>query len=151
MSTRLPCSFDKCVHSVKKSSLLHHVSSPLITFSPIEGSFPDEWMTGTFWTRIYLFGILPFPKQAIVITLKQEEGKFTLQDSGFSSLIMKWDHKITVSSLSQNEVTYQDTVDIRAGLITPMIWLFSYVLFSYRQYRLRRLVKMCLFNHSSTF
>jgi hypothetical protein len=45
-----------------------------------------------------------------------------------------------VKETSGNRTRYTDAVDLEAGLLTPLLWLGAYVLYRYRQYRLREML-----------
>ncbi len=140
ISTQLPCNPRDAIEQVKSSRLLLHVAKPLVTFVPIEPSqLPHTWADGTYWVSLRLFGIIPFGKQAVVISYPSS-APFTLRDNGHSALIQKWDHVITIVP-SGDGTLYRDTVAIDAGVLTPFMWLFAQVFYRHRQRRWRQLVK----------
>ena len=140
ISTQLPCCFDQAVAHVKKPELLHFVAAPLIRFSPINPvRFPDVWLEQTYWVHLYLFGLVPFGKQAIVITMPLTKNSFALRDAGHSSIIKTWDHVITIRQVPHG-ITYRDQVEVKAGLLTAFIWMFAQLFYRHRQRRWRALV-----------
>lgn len=139
LSTTLPCDYDKVVALVKTPRLLQHIAAPMVTFHPIDPPvFPGTWTVGTYWVKLRLFGVLPFAKQAIVISVPPSPLGFVLRDAGHSALIQVWDHVITVTPTASG-VLYRDTVNVRAGVLTPFIWLFAQVFYRHRQRRWRAL------------
>lgn len=144
-TTNLSCDFQTAVNVVKKSSLLHYVAYPLVVFKPTNDSFPVVWMPGTHWSSLKLFGIIPFGKQAIVISFEEAQSKFIMIDRGYSALIRKWHHTITIEPLSKKESTYKDEVEIEAGLITSLIWIFAHIFYRHRQ---KRWIELCAKNFS---
>jgi hypothetical protein len=56
-------------------------------------------------------------------------------------LIPVWNHLITVKPVNENECQYADIVNIGAGLLTPVIWLYAHIFYRYRQARWKRLIK----------
>lgn len=140
ISTEFACSFEQVVEQVKKTKLLRYVAHPLVQFEPIDPPvFPNEWSGRTYWVNMKLFGLFPFGKQAIVISVFSNEDSFTMRDAGHSALIKVWDHRIKIFRGS-TEVSYQDEIDIQAGLLTPVVWLFALFFYRHRQRRWRRLV-----------
>lgn len=147
-SIKLSCDFETAVNVVKKSSLLHFVAYPLIVFAPVSGSFPEIWTPGTHWSRLKLFGIIPFGKQAIVISYEDAQSKFIMIDRGYSALIRKWHHTITIEPLSKGECSYKDEVEVEAGLLTPVIWIFAHIFYGHRQ---KRWIDLCAKKFSAIF
>ncbi len=143
ISVRLSCAFETAVSAVKKSSLLHFVASPLVSFSPAAGAFPQTWTPGTHWAGLKLFGFIPFGKQAIVISFEPVSSKFVMHDRGHSALIRKWHHTITIEPIGAGESQYTDEVEIQAGLLTPVIWGFASVFYRHRQ---KRWLELCAQN-----
>ena len=138
--TFLPCAPHEVIKHVKTPRLLMHVAHPLVRFIPRDpAQLPETWAEGTYWMSLYLFGFIPFGKQAVVITYPNPSNGFSIRDNGHSALIKKWDHAITVES-SANGTLYRDRVIIEAGLFTPFIWLFAQVFYRHRQRRWRQLV-----------
>ena len=140
ISTHLPCSFDQAVFQVRKPQLLQFVAAPLVRFTPIDPArFPDVWSEQTYWVRLQLFGLVPFGKQAIVISLLPTGNGFALRDAGHSAIVKTWDHVITIQPNTVG-VLYRDRVEVKAGLLTPFIWVFAQLFYRHRQRRWRSLV-----------
>lgn len=139
LSTAISCSWEKAAEEVLTTRLLRHVAHPLVTFSSVGANpLPDIWTEGTHWVWLHLFGFLPLGKQAIVISILPVTRGFALRDAGYSALIPVWDHTLTIAPSSEGTL-YTDTVEVRAGVLTPLIWLFAHVFFRHRQRRWRAL------------
>ena len=140
ISTMLECSLDEAVSHVKTPRLLEFVAAPLVRFVPVSPPvFPDLWSAGEYWVALRLFGVAPFGKQAIVIAMPPTETGFTVRDAGHSALITTWDHRITITAHG-SRCHYRDRVEVRAGVLTPFIWLFAQWFYRHRQRRWRALV-----------
>ncbi len=140
LSTYLPCATSVAIDHVNSPELLVHIAKPLVTFLAIEPpQFPDKWADGTYWVAMRLFGIIPLGRQAVVISHPLAD-IFTLRDNGYSALIQKWDHTITISP-TVGGTLYRDQVTIQAGMFTPFIWLFAQLFYRHRQRRWRQLAK----------
>ena len=53
----------------------------------------------------------------------------------------KWNHAIRIKFSSQSTCHYVDDIDIHAGLLTPLVWLYAQVFYCYRQLRWVRLLR----------
>lgn len=143
LSTTLTVAAEVAYEHVRRSALLHYVAHPLIRFRP-ETSFPSVWQPGSYETKLYLLGLIPMGRQTIRIELPDgpADGSFRVRDNGQGHLAHTWDHWITIEPLSANRCRYTDRVTIRAGFITPFVWLFALSFYVWRQYRWQRLVRL---------
>ena len=139
LSCYLLCPYEEAVEQVKTPRLLEYVAAPLASFVPVDREkFPPTCEEGTYTVKLRLGGLVPLGEQNIVISFPETDRGFSLRDNGYSSLIRRWDHTITILPTAAG-VLYRDTVVISAGLLTPMVWLFAYVFFRHRQRRWQRL------------
>ena len=53
--------------------------------------------------------------------------------------VTAWDHRLTFEPTSPTSCRYTDAVDIRAGVITPLVALYAHFIYRYRQARWRAL------------
>ena len=140
ISTILGCSIDEAVAHVKTPQLLAFVAAPLVRFVPVSPPvFPEVWSAGEYSVALRLFGVVPFGKQAIVISVPPTETGFTVRDAGHSTLINTWDHLITITPHGSG-CHYRDRVEVHAGVLTPFVWLFAQMFYRHRQRRWRALV-----------
>lgn len=141
ISTLLHCAPERIWQEVQTTNLLRHIAHPLVLFEPITpNTFPKKWSDERYWVRMWLFGLLPFGKQWIVIRRTEMQGEYELLDDGHGDMITRWRHLITLRPTAEGFTQYTDTVDIGAGLLTFGVWLFANFFFRYRQSRWRRLV-----------
>jgi len=141
VATHLQCSLEQAIAEVKTPRLLEYVTYPVLTFQPVEpASFPELWVEGTYWVKLKLFGLLPFGRQAIVISYSTADNTFMLRDNGHSAMIKTWDHRITIEKVDSG-VLYRDEVKVSAGILTPAIWLFALLFYRYRQRRWKLLAR----------
>lgn len=140
ISTILECSLDEAVTHVKTPRLLEFVAAPLVRFVPVSPPvFPEAWSAGEYSVALRLFGVVPFGKQAIVISMPPTETGFTVRDAGHSALINTWNHIITITPHGSG-CHYRDRVEVRAGVLTPFVWLLAQFFYRHRQRRWRALV-----------
>ena len=128
---------------VQTARLLVHIAWPLMRFVPV-GDEPLEHFKpgGRYLVKLRLMGILPFGKQWIVTTVHEPDtGEWPkrLRDNGYSALIAKWDHCVTIAPDAGGGTRYSDDVEISAGIMTPFIWAFAQVFYKHRQRRWRGL------------
>lgn len=140
LSTPLACDWQQAAAQARTPRLLQHVSAPLVRFTPIDPPvFPEILLPRTHWVGLRLLGCIPFGRQAIVISYPPTAHGFVMRDAGHSRLVRRWDHTITILP-APGGATYRDRVDIDAGLLTPLVWLFAQVFYRHRQRRWRALV-----------
>jgi hypothetical protein len=144
LATHLNCSPAIVWNYVLTPELLHYIAYPLVTFEAVKpSSFPSRWSQGDYLTCLKLLGVIPLGHQTIGIRLdpvRQQENKhYELLDNGHSKLIPTWRHLICIEA-NGNQTLYTDELELRAGLLTPLVWLFALVFYSHRQRRWRKLV-----------
>ncbi|TGN13201.1 hypothetical protein [Leptospira ilyithenensis] len=143
VSTELKSDFETVKRSVLLPKLLIYVTTPLIKFTPLDPNyFPMIWKDGEYLVSMKLFGIIPFGKQYIGIQrFHDTTDEFILRDNGHGELIRKWDHWIFVRrTKNENLISYTDRIEIKAGLLTPLIWIFGNIFYRWRQHRWRKLI-----------
>ena len=143
LSTVLNVAASVAFDQVKRPALLHYVAHPLIRFVP-NTPFPITWQEGTYETEMYLFGLIPLGSQLIRIELpnRPADGSFRVRDNGRGHLASTWDHWIFIEPTNEGQCRYTDKVTIRAGLLTPFVWLFALVFYAWRQYRWKQVVQI---------
>lgn len=141
-STFLPGSFERCLEQVVTTRLLRYVAWPLVTFVPVSPPvLPERWEEGKYVVGLRLFGFIPLGRQTIDISVPSRSGShIVLRDNGYSSLISRWDHLITIRS-AQGGCVYTDRVEIKAGVLTPIVWAFTWFFYRHRQRRWQQLVR----------
>lgn len=123
---------------VKQSSTLVYVTKGMLGFKGAE-SFPIEWQAGeTVKTRLRLLSVLPAWQHEIRF-VQVKDNRLITEESG--GLIKQWDHVIHITPIDENKSQYTDRVDIKAGVFTPVIFLFAHLFYRYRQYRWKRLIR----------
>ncbi len=117
---------------------LDFVASPMVVFN-YQSEKPVKWIEGNYIVELKLFGFIPFGTQTISISFPNSNSNtLYLRDNGYSNLITKWDHLISLESLGEHTL-YTDNLEVRAGILTPIIWIFGLLFYSHRQ---RRWVKL---------
>jgi ligand-binding SRPBCC domain-containing protein len=136
---------DEVWQKAQTPELLQHIAAPLIHFRLIDPPTFGQFTGGDrFLVGLKIFGILPFGTQWIVPTthLSAESAwPKKLRDNGHSALINTWDHWITVEPDGAGNTLYCDAVEVKAGLLTPFIWMFAQIFYRHRQGRWRALAR----------
>lgn len=130
---------------VQTPELLMHIAAPLVRFHMVNPAHASNFgEQERFLVDLTLFGVLPFGKQWIVPTVHMDDAAIwpkKLRDNGYSALITTWDHWITVEPDGERGTRYRDEVEVKAGLLTPFVWLFAQVFYRHRQRRWRALAR----------
>lgn len=99
-----------------------------------------EWTQGTTVTgRLRVLGV-PFSHHRITLESIDHERRSLRSDEG-GGPIRSWRHLITVHDVADDPTrcSYTDTIEINAGLLTPVITLFAHAFYRLRQQRWRRI------------
>ena len=150
----LECPADAAWEALHSPAVFRAVSGPWTTAESLEPEgFPARWPGGEHRVRLRLLGVLPMGEQ--VIRLRDESahdpvlgaGARIVHDEGGPvrgpmTLVRHWHHRMAVAPnpLSPRTRTrFADTLDVRAGLLTPLAWLGFRVFWSLRARKLVRL------------
>ena len=54
-----------------------------------------------------------------------------------------WNHRIEITPVAGDagRCRYSDEIEVRAGALTPLVWLYAQLFYRYRQRRWRRLAR----------
>ena len=140
VTTLIDAGPDVVWREVGTTRLLRFVTSPLISFSPVEPiTWPDVWEAGEYLCSMRLFGFLPIGRQVIDISFPPPDGDTRfVRDNGRSASIKRWDHWISISPKGEG-TRYEDRLDLDAGWRTPIVAAFAKAFYIHRQARLRKL------------
>jgi ligand-binding SRPBCC domain-containing protein len=143
LATRLAAPPEQVWLHVRTPRLLMHVASPLVRFVSREpGGFPETWTEGPHRVWMLLFGVLPLGPQTVGIEFPPPpEGGFRVRDNGSGLLARTWDHVIDILPDGSGGALYSDRVEVKAGLLTPLVAGFAMVFYRWRQYRWRQFVR----------
>lgn len=143
VETVLPMVAQDVLARLRTPDLLGFVAAPLVRFKPLDPpQFPSEWTEGKFLVAARLFGLVPLGRQTIDISFDGlSNDRYAVRDNGYGDLARRWDHRIEVIDLGSGQTRYRDTVDVEAGVLTPLVWLFARLFYSHRQRRWRQLAR----------
>ena len=138
----LPCRADLAWEAVVTSRLLVEVAAPLVAIRPVHGeTLPDSWHTGqTVRCRSYLFGVVPLGIRTLFFE-RVDAADREFQTREADALIRRWDHRMTIAQAGAGRCRYRDEVEIDAGTLTPLVWLFARWFYRHRQRRWRAVAR----------
>lgn len=140
--TRFRCSATEFSRLLTRPASLVFAAAPVLRFDPVDGTcFPERWETGTvLQLRLYLFGIIPAGWHGIeLVRVDPEAGAMVSRERG--RIAQVWNHRIDFRETAPGRVEYADEIEIRAGLLTPLVWLFAQLFYRHRQRRWRKLLR----------
>lgn len=140
MTSELPASADQVWSLVKRSNTLLYVTKGLLGFAGA-ARFPVEWHQGlTAETRLLFFGVTPAWKHRLMFEEVSDAKRELLTREG-GGVVPIWNHLIRVEELNERQCRYTDSVEIKAGPLTLLVWLYAQVFYRYRQWRWRSLLR----------
>jgi len=132
-------------YQAHRPELLQWIAWPLLRFTPRGTTpWPRRWVPGRYRARVWGFGIIPLGSQWIGVEHPQgatlKDGRGVLRDNGSGTLIRVWDHWVFIEDLGVGRTRYTDRLDVKAGVLTPMVWLFARIFYGHRQKRWNTLI-----------
>ena len=136
VSTDLPIPAERACRLAQKPEIMNHVLWPWMSATPLM-PLPDPVTEGDeIPVRLRFLGVLRGWKHTIrAARLAPHE----IVSSERGGPITAWNHRLTFDPVSENSCRYTDTVEVRAGLGTPLAALFAHLIYRYRQARWRAL------------
>lgn len=141
VSTQLDCPAATVWLAVKTPHAFVHVAKGMLRF-PAAEKLDRPWRVADEihgWT--YLFGIMPFSHHHLMIESINEFER-TLVTSEHGGLIRTWKHRLAITSLTDRSCTYEDRIDIDAGVVTLVVAAYAKVFYRYRQRRWQTLARL---------
>jgi hypothetical protein len=133
IQTDLPISAELAQELAQKPATFLHVVWPFIGAS----GFPPRAAEGDqLSARLRFFCVLPAWRHRLRI-VHIRPGEIYTNESG--GPVRTWNHRLTFAPTSAASCRYTDEVEVEAGALTPIVWLFVQLMFRYRQARWRRL------------
>lgn len=150
----LDCSVDAAWEALHSPAVFRAVSGPWTTAESLEPEgFPQRWPGGEHRVRLRMLGLVPMGDQ--LISLRDEvapDGTRIVHDEGGPYrgpmvVVRHWHHRMAVAAnpLSGTpgstvaRTRFSDTLEVRAGVLTPLVWLGFRIFWSMRARQIRRL------------
>lgn len=136
----LDCDSEELFREIKRTRSLIYIAKPFVRFVQLpDHPLPEIWEEGKYVVKMYILSFIPFGKQWIVISI--DHNKLIMRDNGYSKLIKKWDHTISLKDIGNGRTLYADTIDINAGALTILVVLFAHGFYRWRQKRWNTLIQ----------
>jgi hypothetical protein len=132
---------DAVWNALRKSETLRYVARPLLCF---EGDLPRRWPVRGGVVRVermLLLCVVPAWGHELRFVRVDDEGYEMLTNEGGGPR-KEWNHRIRVEPLSERLCRYTDEVEVRAGVLTPLVWCFAQLFYRHRQMRWRGLARI---------
>ncbi len=140
VSTDLDAPAASVWEATKRSATLVHVTRGMLGFAGA-GRFPEEWREGdVVRTRLMFFNVLPAWAHELRIVRVDERNR-EIYSNERDALVPLWNHRIKVEEIPPSRCRYTDEIEINAGLLTPLVWLYAHLFYRYRQRRWRELAR----------
>ena len=137
---------DTVWRGLRSPEMMTSLYAPAMQMRPVGEPFPARWATGSSAeVRLLLFGAIPAGHQRVDIRLRQRGDIRILEDrgaplSGPLAAITSWRHRMAVQPAADGGTIYRDRLDIRAGALTPLLWIAFWGMWRWRGVRMRRLL-----------
>lgn len=140
ISTILDTSAERAWEALKRSATFLYVTRGLLGLRLAE-PLPEEWRADVVvHARLLFFHCVPgWVHELRVVRVDERQRELYTNEGG--GPMPTWNHRITVACLADTRCRYTDAVEIGAGRLTPLVWMYAHFFFRYRQFRLRRLAR----------
>jgi hypothetical protein len=136
ISTRLACTEAELWRKIIEPRSLQFVASPILSFVPVEAGVLDgEWQVGRAYPlKLYFLKFIPLGRHIIrLVKIDKDQNTISSRESGLLAPV--WNHNISFQEVAPGALSYTDEIEIQAGWLTPLIWLFAHVFYRHRQRR----------------
>jgi hypothetical protein len=142
VSTVLNCPADKAWDEVQKSALLLHVMWPMAGIAPADSSaFPERWSEGlTLRCKTFIFGFIPIGTRVLHFERIDQDSR-EIQTREHDPLVRRWDHVISIRPRNAHQSIYRDVIEVEAGRLTFLVWVWVNWFYRCRQRRWRALAE----------
>lgn len=134
IESELECPVDDAWQALRRSDVLCQVNWPLVAFASADGKpLPETWSAGqTLQIKLRLFGFLPLGVRTFLFEVVDPQ-LHQIQTREKDLLIKAWDHRMSLEPIGDDRTRYIDDIEIHAGIITPIPWLFAQWLYRHRR------------------
>ena len=140
VSTELQLSAEQACALARLPATTEHVVKPILHITPAPGqTLPERIESGTqLRLRISLFGLFPsWPHEINVVSVEPR----SIHTDEHGGSIRSWRHTLSFTPLDERSCRYEDRIELDAGPLTPLVWLYAHGFYRYRQARWRRLAR----------
>ena len=141
VTTTLAASADTVWTAVKTPQAFLYVTKGVLRY-PAAATIGRPWQVGDDiegWT--FLLGVIPLSKHRLTVASIDEDGRALRTNEG-GGMVRSWNHLLAVTPIDETSCSYEDRIDIDAGLFTPLVALFAAGFYRYRQWRWSGLARL---------
>lgn len=141
LSVVLPAPADRVWELLLRKDTFLYVTRGVVGYADT-GRWPATLFSpgATISTRVRVFGWGPgSPHEVRVVRVDASERTVETEERG--GLVRVWNHRMRVEPVSEAGCLYADRIELHAGLLTPLVWLFAAAFDRHRQRRWRRLLR----------
>jgi ligand-binding SRPBCC domain-containing protein len=138
--SRLAAPADQVWQLLQSKKTFLFITRGMMTFTGSE-DWPEPLLSpgAKIDTRVRFFGRGPaFRHQIRIMRVDEIKREIDTEENG--GLMDIWNHRMRVEAVSGEKSLYTDHIELRAGLITPVVWSFAFVYYRYRHRRWRKLL-----------
>lgn len=141
IQTELPSSAEKVWEALLKRDTLLYITRGILGFRGAD-QWPEVFQEGIeVETQLVFFHLVPGWKNRLrIVRIEKEKLKLASEEGG--GIIQQWNHRMLVERKTAQRCQYTDEIEIRAGVLTVVIWAYAHVYYRYRQSRWRQLAKV---------
>lgn len=142
ISTLLACTEAELWQRIIEPRSLQYVAAPILRFVPVDpGELAGEWQVGpSYALRLYFLKFIPLGRHTIqLLEIDKVANTISSRESGLLAPV--WNHHISFHAIAPGKVRYTDEIEIKAGWLTPAIWLFAQLFYRHRQRRWKTLLR----------
>ena len=126
--------------NVQLSKTMFYICDGLLAFK--RHNLPEKFtIDSEAQCDIQFFNKLPGWKHYWKISDINYEG-MVIDSEEHGGLVKRWHHIIRINPLSSTQCSYTDEIEIKAGLLTPFVWLWAKLFYRYRQWRWKKLIRL---------
>lgn len=143
ITTELDAPANKVWMLLKRVQTFLYVTRGAMRISEVE-AWPEEQYEGLkVRGRIWFLHLVPGWKHEILVSCIDEDCR-ELRTRERGGCVKVWNHLLKVEPLSERRSRYTDEIEIDAGFLTPVVWVFAHLFYRYRQARWRSLAKVII-------
>jgi hypothetical protein len=143
ITTSLSTNAERVFAAVQKTGTFLYITRGMLGFSGAN-KWPATFDEGDeLQTRMWFFHVIPGWRHYLRL-VSVDPAEMELHSNEHGGPIRKWNHRIKIEPATESSCHYLDEIDIEAGILTPLIWLYAHVFYRYRQRRWRRLAATAL-------